>query len=119
MRPGDIRLMFVAVCAAMIVPSAVPQSIPDPDTRAREYVQFLVTELDQWTRDLPQAYNLAMVQPPVVASRLSEPAKASAANLRDAVTQLAALSKAPNLMANAEFKAQLEKTISAASPMNE
>jgi len=118
MRPGSLRIIAVAVCAAFLVRSA-PQSAPDSDTRAREYVQFLITQLDQWTRDFPQAYNLALVQPPVVASRMSEDAKAGAANLREAVTHLAALSKANNLIVNGEFKAQIEKTILAASAMNE
>jgi len=118
MRPGSLRIMAVAVCAAMFLHSA-PQSTGDSETRAREYVRFLVTELDQWTREFPQAYNLALVQPPVDASRLSEGAKSGAANLREAVARLAALSKAQDLTANAEFRDQIEKTIVAASPMNE
>jgi len=119
MRPGSLRIMAVAVCAGIGIHSAAPQNAVDRDTRAREYVQFLIAQLDQWTREFPQAYNLALVQPPVVASRLSEGAKSGAANLREAVTRLADLSKAPDLTTNAEFRAQIEKTIAVASPINE
>src|SRR5947208_571993 len=119
MGPVSPRILAVALCAAILVPSAAPQSAADRDTRAREYVPFLVTQLDEWTREFPQAYNMALVQPPVVASRLSEGAKSGAANLREAVSRLSSLSKAQDLTVNAEFRAQLEKTILAASPMNE
>jgi len=119
MRLPDRRILAVAVCAAFLVPLAAPQRSTEADVRAREYVQFLVTQLDQWTSDFPQAYNMAMMRPPVDSARLSEGAKSGAINLREEVARLTQLSKAEDLMANAPFKAQLTKTISAAGPMNE
>jgi len=56
-----------------VLSPAAPQPGSDADARAREYVQFLVQQLDQWTRDLPQAYNMAMMRPPVDVATLSEP----------------------------------------------
>ncbi len=117
MRSLNLRIVAAAVSAAILV--AAPQSTSERDVRAREYVQFLVSQLDQWTQDLPQAYNMAMMRPPVVAASLSEGAKAGAENLRAAVVRLAGLSKATDLPVNAEFRAQLERTIVAASPLNE
>jgi hypothetical protein len=107
------------ICAAILVPSAAPQSAADRETRAREYVQFLVMQLDQWTRDFPQAYDMALVRPPVDAGALSEGAKAGAGNLRNSVARLVSLSAANDLTTNASFRAQLEKTLLAASPVNE
>ncbi|MDQ1469049.1 MAG: hypothetical protein QOJ99_529 [Bryobacterales bacterium] len=107
------------VCAAILVPSAIPQSVADRETRAREYVQFLVMQLDQWTRDFPQAYDMALMRPPVDAGALSEGARAGAGSLRDSVAKLVSLSAANDLITNATFRAQLEKTLLAASPVNE
>ena len=91
--------------------AAAPQSGSDRDARAREYVQFLVQQLDQWTRDLPQAYNMAMMRPPVDLASLSENEKAGAGELRASVQRLASV-KDP------EFRTQLEKTLQAAAPVN-
>jgi hypothetical protein len=110
--------MGAALCAATILSSAAPQAVSDADIRAREYVQFLVQQLDQWTRELPQAYNLAMVRPPVDVSALSEPEKAAAGNLRENVQRLTALSQSNDLPVNPAFRAQLEKTVQAAAPVN-
>jgi len=110
--------MAVALCSAVVLSPAAPQPGSDADARAREYVQFLVQQLDQWTRDLPQAYNMAMMRPPVDVATLSEPEKAGASNLREDVQRLANLSQAPDLLKNAEFRAQLDKTVEAASPLN-
>lgn len=115
-RP-NLRVLAVAVSAAVLV--AAPQTGSDREVRAREYVQFLVLQIDQWTREFPPAYNLALMQPPVVASRLSESSKAGAENLRAAVVGLIALSKPADLLTSAAFRTQLEKTIQAASPLNE
>ena len=119
MRLPNSRILAVAVCAAFLVPFATPQHSPDADVRAREYIQFLVMQLDQWTADFPQAYNMAMMRPPVDAARLSEGAKAGATSLRDEVARLSQLSKAQDLLASAQFRAQIATTISATTPMNE
>jgi len=118
MRSRHVWMLGVAVCAAIVQSSAAPQSASDSAVRAREYVQFLVQQLDQWTRDFPSAYNMALMRPPVDVANLSEDAKAGATNLREAVTRLAALSQANDLMSNAAFHGQLEKTLAAATPVN-
>jgi hypothetical protein len=110
-------MVSVAVCA-VAMPLALPQDAAR-EARAHEYVQFLATELDQWTRDFPKAYDMAMVRPPVDASRLSEAAKAGADELRDSTSRLVALSQAKDLMTSAAFRAQLEKTLAFAKPVNE
>ena len=43
-------LWCVFACLFALLPSAVPQEKYDRDAYAREYVQFLVQELDQWTK---------------------------------------------------------------------
>src|SRR5439155_1365491 len=103
--------MGTALVAASLLSPAAPQSAPDRDTRAREYVQFLVQQLDQWTRDLPQAYNMAMMRPPVDAASLAENEKAGANELRGNIQRLASAK-------DQEFRAQLEKTLQAAEPVN-
>jgi hypothetical protein len=110
-------MVSVAVCA-VVAPLALPQDAAR-EARAREYVQFLATELNQWTRDFPKAYDMAMVRPPVDASRLSEGAKAGADGLRDSASRLAALSQTKDLMTSAPFRAQLERTLAFAKPVNE
>ena len=97
-------------CAVLFAVSAGPQSLPDSATRTREYAQFLVQQLDQWTRDFPQAYNMALVRPPVDTARLSESAKGGAEMLRESVARLAVLSSAKDLTVNAEFLKQMGKT---------
>jgi hypothetical protein len=110
----------VSVVAAVVLGSASPrQDTAEREKRARDYVEFLVSELDQWTRDFPRAYNVAMMRPPVDAARLSEPAKAAGEEMRAAVAKLAMLSKAQDLTTNSEFRAQLEKTLQAATPLNQ
>src|SRR5215469_575066 len=111
--------MGAALVAAVILSPAAARPGSDADSRAREYVQFLVQQLDQWTRDLPKAYDMAMMRAPVDVSALSEAEKSGADNLRESVRRLSALSQAPNLLANAEFRAQLDKTVLAATPVND
>jgi hypothetical protein len=109
-----------AACSAVVLfVSAAPPQESDRDARTRDYIRFLVTELDQWTSDLPQTYDRALVRPPVDASALSEPAKAAADNVRDNIKRLTALSSAQDVAANAAFRAQLEKTLEAAKSMND
>lgn len=119
MRSRQLGMAGVAVCAAILQSTAAPQSATDSETRAREYIQFLVQQLDQWTRDFPQAYNMATVRPPVDAASLSEGAKAGAVNLRTEVTRLTEFSRAADLRTTSpQFQGQLEKTLAAAVPLN-
>ena len=102
-----------------LVLSAAPQDGVDREKYAREYVQFLSLQLDQWTKDFPHDYNLALVKPPVEAAKMSEAAKAGAADLRAAVAQLYALSSAPDVTRNAGFRSQMERTLAVAKHVNE
>lgn len=113
-----LGLAAVAVCAVMLQPAA-PQGLPDAETRARDYIQFLVFQLDQWTRDFPQAYNMALMRPPVDSASLTESAKAGGVALKDSVERLLTLARANDLPANGEFKSQLDKTLRTAMPVNE
>jgi len=119
MYSRNLGLIAVAACAAALMPSASPQGDSGREKRANDYVQFLVTELDQWTRDFPQAYNMAMMRPPVDANRMSEPAKSAASDFRAGVIRLAALSAAKDLTANDNFREQTEKTLLAAARLNQ
>ncbi|HVW84200.1 MAG TPA: hypothetical protein VHB50_05950, partial [Bryobacteraceae bacterium] len=65
------------------------------------------------------AYNMALMRPPVDAAALPEDAKAGADNLRQSIGKLSLLSGAKDLTANPEFHAQLEKTLEAATPLNQ
>ena len=76
-----------AVCCAFLfalLVSAAPQAV-DRETYARDYVQFLVLQLDQWSKEFPQQFYLSMMRPPVDATKLSEGAKNGAGELGDAL----------------------------------
>src|SRR5437868_12694629 len=107
-------------CAAWLAPqpSAAPQEAYDRDAYTRDYVKFLVLQLDQWTTEFPRQFNSALMQPPVDASKLSEENKAGASELGEAIKRLAALSNAKDLTTNAEFRSQLDKTLAAAKQVN-
>jgi hypothetical protein len=96
--------------------SAAPQD--DRDARAREYVQFLVLQLDQWSQEFPHQFYLAMMRPPVDASKMSAGAKAAAGELGDSIGRLASLSNARDLMTNAGFRSQVDKALAAAKDLN-
>jgi len=98
---------------------AAPQDGYDRDAYAREYVQFLVLQLKQWSKEFPQHFYLAVMQPPVDAGKLSPGAKAAAGELGDSLERLASLSNAKDLMTNAEFRSQLEKALAAAKDLNQ
>jgi hypothetical protein len=91
----------------------------DREKSAREYVQFLVLQLDQWSKEFPQQFYAAVMRPPVDSSKLSEAAKAGPAELGESIKRLAALSSAPDLMTNAAFRNQLAQTIAGTKEMNQ
>src|SRR5580704_6240427 len=115
---------FVIACLAVCfiglfaVPSAAPQEKYDRDAYAREYVQFLVTELDQWTKGFPRQFYSARLQPPRDSSKLSESAKAGPSDLGDSVKQLASLGTAKDVLTNGDFRTQVDKTMAAAKQVN-
>lgn len=90
----------------------------DREKYANDYVRFLVLQLSQWSKEFPQQFYMAIMKPPIDAAKLSESAKAGAGELGDSLQKLAAMEKAPDLMNNAEFRAQLEKTIAATKELN-
>ena len=110
--------MKKAVLFASLALGLLAQDV-DREKYAREYVQFLVLQLDQWTKGFPHEYNLALVKPPVEAARMSEAAKAGANDLREAVTRLQSLAAAPDVTKNSTFRVQMEKSLAVAKSVNE
>src|SRR5206468_1008889 len=74
---GALRVRRVAVLL-LVAWCATPQ-VFDREKSAREYVQFLVLQLDQWSREYPQQFYAALMKPPVDSSKMSEAAKSGAA----------------------------------------
>jgi hypothetical protein len=109
----------LAVCLLMVVVCARSQDSFDREKSAREYVQFLVLQLDQWSKEFPQQFYAAVMRPPVDSSKLSEAAKAGPAELGESIKRLAALSTAPDLMTNEAFRNQLAQTLAATKEMNQ
>src|SRR5436190_11950222 len=106
-------LAMCVACLLMVGVRASPQDSFDRQKSAREYVQFLVLQLDQWSKEFPQQFYAAVMRPPVDSSKLSEGAKAGPAELGESIQRLAALSTAPDLMTNAAFRNQLAHTLTA------
>ena len=113
-----LRLAVCAACLLALLLSAAPQDI-DRDGYARDYVQFQVLQLDQWSKEFPQQFYANLMRPPVDASKLSEAAKASAGELGEAIQRLAALSKVKDVMTNAEFRGQLGKALATSKELNQ
>ena len=86
---------------------------------ARDYVQFLVIQLDQWSKEFPREFYKASMQPPVDASKLSEAAKAGAGELGEHIQRMAALRNAKDLTSNAEFRGHMEKALAASKEVNQ
>ena len=104
-------LLIVGVCATS-------QEF-DREKSAREYVQFLVVQLNQWSREFPQQFYAALMKPPVESAKMSEAAKNGAAELSDSIHFLQTLSNAPDLLTNPEFRKQVEKTLVVTKEMNQ
>src|SRR5258707_15105712 len=99
-----LSLCFAGLLA--LLASAAPQESVDREGYARDHVKFLVLQLDQWSKEFPHQFRLALMKPPVDAAKLSEAAKASASELGESIKHLAALSNARDLMTNAGFRGQ-------------
>ena len=122
MRLRHFAVAGVVVCFACLLGSlinAAPQEKYDRDAYAREYVQFLVQELDQWTKGFPRQFYSALLQPPRDSSKLSESAKAGPSDLGDSVQRLASLSTAKDILTNDNFRTQVDKTLTAAKETNQ
>ena len=109
----------LAVCLLMVGVCANSQDNFDREKSAREYVQFLVLQLDQWSKEFPQQFDAAVMKPPVDSTKLSEPAKAGPAELGESIKRLAALSAAPDVMTNEAFRNQLAQTLAGVKEMNQ
>jgi hypothetical protein len=120
MRLNRFAIVCLVLCfvGLFAVPSAAPQEKYDRDAYAREYVQFLVTEVDQWTKGFPRQFYSALLQPPRDSSKLSESAKAGPSDLGDSVKQLASLGSAKDVLTNGDFRNQVDKTLAAAKQVN-
>jgi hypothetical protein len=122
MRVSRFAVASLAVCSVSILGllvRAAPQDGYDRDASAREYVQFLVLQLNQWSKEFPDRFYRAMMQPPVDAGKLSPAAKSGAGELGDGLQRLASLSNAKDLMTNGEFRGQLDKTLAASKDLNQ
>ena len=112
-------LVVCAVCLLGALMIAAPQDAVDRDAYARDHVRFLALQLDQWSKELPQQFYTAVMKPPVDASKLSEAAKASAGELGDSMHKLASLAGAKDVLTNAEFRNQLDKSLASAKELNQ
>jgi hypothetical protein len=110
--------LYAGLLAALLL-SAAPQNTFDREASAREYVQFLVLQLDQWSVEFPQQFYRAAMKPPVDSNKLSETGKAAAGELGDAIKRLAALAGAKDILTGAEFRGQLQKTFLSAKELNQ
>jgi hypothetical protein len=110
---------FVLLSLAVFAAGLLAQDGFDRDAYARDHVKFLLDQLAQWTKDFPQAYNAALLKPPVDASKLSESAKAGGEEFGESVKRLVALREAKDLPTNASFRDELQKTIGAMKGLNE
>jgi hypothetical protein len=113
-----VCLVVCAVFLLAVLVIAAPQDAVDRDAYARDHVRFLVVQLDQWSKELPQQFYTAVMKPPVDATKLSEAAKASAGELGDSLHKLASLAGAKDLLTNAQFRDQLDKALGSAKELN-
>ena len=108
-----------AACLLGVVASPAPQDGIDREGYARDYVRFLVLQLDQWSQEFPHQFYLAMMKPPVDAGKLQEGAKAAPDELGASIKRLAALSGAKDVLTNGEFRSQLEKALAVSKELNQ
>jgi hypothetical protein len=113
-----LRRLAIAAGALALVAAASPQDV-DRDAYAREYVRFLVLQLDQWSQEFPQQFYAALMRPPVDSSKLSEVAKAGPTELGDSIKRLKALSTANDVLTSAEFRSQLERALASSKEFNQ
>ena len=115
-------VVCLAACAVFLLTlmaPAAPQDAVNRDAYARDHVRFLVLQLDQWSKEFPQQFYTAVMKPPVDANKLSATAKASAGELGDSIRKMASLAGAKDLLTNAEFRNQLDKSLASAKELNQ
>jgi hypothetical protein len=109
----------LATCLPSLLVNAAPQEAHDRDAYARDYVQFLTLQLGQWSKEFPQRFYQATMQPPIDANKLSGAAKASAGELGDSLARLTSLGNSKDVMTNTQFRSELEKSLAAAKDLNQ
>jgi hypothetical protein len=109
----------VSIAFALALLPVAAQTTFDREASARDYVRFLTVELDQWSVEFPQQFYMAVMKPPLDSGKLSEAGKAAAGELGDAIKRLAALAEAKDILTNAAFRAQLDKTLASAKEVNQ
>lgn len=110
-----LGVLAMALAATLAV--SAPQDY-NKDAYAKDYVRDVLTQLDQWTKSLPQDYNQAILKPPIDASKLSPVAKSGADELRNTVKQMVGMMNAPDLLTNAQFKQLVDKAHGIAKETN-
>ena len=113
---------YPIACSAFLLAflaGAAPQDVHDRDAYTRDHVQFLVLQLDQWSKEFPQQFYAALMRPPVDSTKLSDTAKAGAGDLGDAIRQMATLSSAKDVMTNAGFRRQLDRALASSKELNQ
>jgi hypothetical protein len=110
---------FVVLSFALSAAALLAQDAVDRDAYARDHVRFLVQQLDEWTKDFPRSFNAALLKPPVDSGKLSETAKGGADEFTRSVKRLASLSGANDLLTNAGFRDELQRTLSTMKEVNQ
>jgi hypothetical protein len=118
-RHIPVVCLLSSVALFVTLPTVAQQDGVDRDKYAREQVQFMAMELDQWTKDFPHQFYAAMMKPPMDANKFSDAMKAGADDLGNAVKQLYVLSSAKDVATSPKFKEQLDKTLAAAKNVNQ
>src|SRR6185369_3926302 len=112
------RIALFVVGLLLVGFRATPQDF-DRDKSSREYVRFLVLQLQQWSTEFPKDFYAASMKPPVDSTRMSEAAKGGPGELGEAIKKLAALSSASDLLTNAQFRSQVAKTLAIMKETNQ
>jgi len=113
-----ICIISVVCCLFALLPGNAQEAY-DRDAYARDHVQFLVLQLDQWSTEFPQQFYAALMRPPVDSTKLSEAAKSAAGELGESIRQLATMSKAKDVLTNAGFRRQLDLSLAASKQLNQ
>jgi len=119
LRRFPIACLLCALFLFGLLMIAAPQDGVDRDAYARDHVRFLVVQLDQWSKEFPQQFYTAVMKPPVDSSKLSAAAKSSAGELGDSMHKLASLANSKDLMTNANFRSELDKSLALAKELNQ
>jgi hypothetical protein len=118
LRRFPVALLLCAVFLFGVLMIAAPQDAVDRDAYAREHVKFLVEQLNQWTKEFPQQFYASVMKLPDTA-KISPAGKMAAGELGDSIQKLVSLSNAKDLLNNAEFRGQLDKSLASAKELNQ